>query len=402
MASKGRILFVDSDSEELGELRRQAYLLGWDWETVFAAGATQGLRAMAKESFGAVVADLRLAEMDGTRFLQEVMARSPGTVRFLLAADEDREAALRGLARAHQFLAKPCNLRYLKSILEFASAQGRQVANDHLRELVTRIGQLPAVPDLYRQITELMESDRGSVDQVGAVIAQDPAMTAMILKLANSAFFSFRQPVTCAKEAVACLGIDMLKALVLAHGLFGQVGAMRIPSFTLQHLWQHCLSVAAASRCIALAEDPGLRSANACFTAGMLHDVGILILASRFPDDYGQALDTLQRSGGDLETAEFHAFGATHSDVGAYLLALWGLPGPVVQAAAHHHAIGRQPSKGFCPALAVHVADFLCGQKPDHLAFSRVSLDEAYLASAGLADRLPVWQAAVQKELHLA
>jgi putative nucleotidyltransferase with HDIG domain len=222
-------------------------------------------------------------------------------------------------------------------------------------------------------------------------------MTAMILKLANSAFFSLRNPVTSATEAVSFLGIDLLKGLVLAHGLFGQVGAFRIPAFTIQHLWQHSLAVAAASRRIAEAEDLGPSRANECFTAGLLHDIGILILASRFPEDYARALETNHRSGGDLEASEFHVFGATHAEVGAFLLALWGIPEPVVQAAACHHGISRQAARGFTAALAVHVADTMCGYNPDHAVFAKARLDEDYLASLGLSGRLPDWEAAVQR-----
>jgi putative nucleotidyltransferase with HDIG domain len=234
------------------------------------------------------------------------------------------------------------------------------------------------------------------VEQVGEVIAKDMAMTAMILKLANSAFFSLRQPVTSAAEAVSYLGVALVKALVLAHGLFGQVGSFRIPHFTIQHLWQHSLAVGAAARRIAEVEETGTHRASEFFTAGLLHDLGILILASRFPDDYARVLETSRRSGGDLESTEFHVFGATHGEVGAYLLALWGLPEPIVQAAAHHHGIDRQAFRDFSAALAVHVADCLYAYNPDHEIFSRARLDMAYLTALGLADRIPDWKAAAQ------
>jgi len=400
MAAKGRILFVDDEPRFLDDLRRHAAPLEEGWALEFADSADAGLEAFAREPFQAVVADLRMPGMGGAEFLQEVMARYPATIRVLLAADADRGQALQSVGRAHQCLAKPCDLALLNSTLDFICHYGRRVGNDHVRELIARIGQLPAVPELYREITRLLESERGSGDQLGAVIERDMAMTAMILKLANSAFFSLRHKVTSATEAVSFLGVDLLKGLVLAHGLFGQVGAFRIPSFTIQHLWQHSLAAAAASRRIAAAEGLGLQRANEFFTAGLLHDIGILILASRFPEDYGKVLETNHRSGGDLEGSEFHVFGATHSEVGAFLLALWGIPEPVVQAAAWHHSISRQTVRGFTPALAVHVADTFCAYNPDHAVFARARLDEDYLASLGFSDRLPDWEAAAQLGSH--
>ena len=395
MFSKGRILFVDDDPQALEELRRQASIFGDEWETEFQGSASKGLESFAKEPFTVVVSDLRMPGMNGGEFLQEVMARYPATIRLLLAADTDRAWAVQCLARTHQFLVKPCDMALLKSTLDFTHRHGRRVGNDHVRELIARIGQLPAVPELYREITALLESDRGSVEQMGAIIGRDMAMTAMILKLANSAFFSLRQTVTSPSEAVSYLGVELLKALVLAHGLFGQVGAFRIPGFTLQHLWLHSLAVAAAAKRIAEAEGPSQR-ATEFFTAGLLHDIGILILASRFPEDYAKVLETNRRSGGDLESSEYHVVGATHTEVGAYLLALWGLPEPVVLAAAYHHSIAQQPSRRFSAALAVHAADTFYGYNPDHDVFSRTHLDEPYLATLGLMERLPIWQEAIR------
>jgi len=394
MSAKGRILFVDDAPRILDELRRQAPLLGDQWESEFLDSASKGLQACKGEPFNVVVADLRMPGMNGAEFLQEIMARYPSTLRLLLAEDAERDLAMQGLARTHQFLVKPCDLALLRSVVDFTREQGRKVGNDHVRELVARIGQLPAVPDLYREITSLLESDRGSVEQLGAVVGKDIAMTAMILKLANSAFFSLRQHVTNPAEAVSYLGVDLLRALVLAHGLFGQVGAFRVPTFTISHLWQHCLAVGAGARRIAIVEGCGQR-ANEFFTAGLLHDIGILILASRFPEDYAKVLETNRRSGGDLESSEFHIFGATHGEVGAYLLALWGIPEPVVQAAACHHGIAAQPVRGFTPAVAVHVADTHYGYDPDHEIFAKARLDQTYLMDLGLSDRLPIWNEAM-------
>ncbi len=402
MGGNRRILFVDDDPQCLEGLRSQAGLFGEDWEPVFLDSAGKGLQAFTLAPFQVVVAGLRMSGMNGTEFLQEVMARYPATVRFLLAAEADRDQALQSIGRIHQFLVKPVDMALLRSAVEFACRHGQRVGNDHVRELIARIGQLPAVPELYREITALIDSETCSAERLGAVIAKDMAMTAMILKLANSAFFSLRHTLASPVEAVSYLGIDLLRSLVLAHGLFGQVGAFRIPTFTIQHLWQHSVAVGLGSRRIAEVEEAGSQKASECFTAGLLHDLGILILASRFPEDYARVLETNRRSGGDLEASEFHVFGATHGEVGAYLLALWGIPEPVVQAAAHHHGIARQAVTGFTPALAVHVADTVHGYNPDHPIFAKARLDEAYLGELGLMGRVPVWLEAVQAGGRLA
>jgi HD-like signal output (HDOD) protein/ActR/RegA family two-component response regulator len=391
-----RRLLVVEDAVLSPERRQErVQIMGSEWDVLWADSAAQGLQAFTLMPFDAVLADLDLPGMGGAQFLQEIMARYPATVRIVLFADGQRPRALQCAGWAHQFLAKPWDPAFLKALLRVATVQGAEVGNGHVRELVARIGQLPVLPENYREITQLLESEHGTTEALGEVIAKDLAMTAMVLKLSNSAFLSLRHPVSDPGEAAAYLGVDLLKSLVLAHGLFSQVGAFRIPTFTIQHLWAHSLAVATGARLFAEMEGAGSRKSTECFTAGILHDVGLLILASRFPEDYVQVLDITRKAGGNLEAAEQHVFGATHGEVGAYLLALWGLPAPLIEAAANHHVPGRLQPGGFTPAMAVHVADALQCEHADHEVFTTAHLDLGYLSAAGFLDRVPAWRAAL-------
>ena len=391
----GRILVVDDDpvSLRLG-LERLRTLPGWDVQG--AASAAQGLQAFARQPFDAVLADLSMPGMGGLALLQEVMARYPAAQRIITFEPGEREEALACLGWAHQFLAKPIDPAYLQVILQAVRRTAAQVDNSHVRELVARIGQLPSVPTLYQEVAAVLESERGTAELVGKVVAKDMAMTAMILKLANSAYFGLRSPVSSAVEATGYLGVDLVKALVLGYGLFGQVGAFRIPTFSISHLWTHSLAVAAAARRLAELQGPGpgRPGSDECFTAGLLHDIGLLVLASRFPEDYLQVLERTRTDGGDLETAEASVFGATHGAVGAYLLALWGLPAPLVEAAAYHHRPSQQTVAGFTPTLAAHVADAFQSDQAEHEVFATAHLDLEYLESLGLLAQLPGWREA--------
>lgn len=398
MSFPKRILFVDDDARALKGLDALLDPLRRQWEVAFADSGVKALEQFAQAPFDVVVADLRMPGMSGSEMLQEIMARYPSTTRLLLAGAADRTLAAESLGVAHQFLIKPLDFAFFQSLLEFTTTLGGRVGNTHVRELVARIGQLPAVPEIYREIIRLMDSETASNERLGAVIGKDMAMTAMTLKLANSAMFSHREPVSSPAEAVSYLGIDLLKALVLAHGLFGQVGAFRIPTFSIQHLWAHSLAVASGAQRIAETEGCGADRSAAFFTAGLLHDVGILILASRFPDDYVKVLDTTRRGGGDLESAEHHVFGATHGEVGAYLLGLWGLPAETIFAAAHHHQPRRQAETRFSPTLAVHVADAVHGTQTEHPIFATAHIDESYLAALDLASHLEAWKLAAQAQ----
>ena len=390
-----RILFVTGDPHLPARMRAD---LADTWETAFAASGGQALAACAQAPYQVVVTDLRMADMSAAEFLRKLLVHHPGTARFVLSESTDRVANAEVAELAHQFLRKPCDPAFLRSALRRTFQLGARVRSGQARELVARIGHLPSVPAIYAEINRLMDSERATSDNLGAAIGKDIAMTAMILKLANSAFFGQRQNVSSPAGAVAILGVDLLKSLVLAHGLFSQTGGFRLPTFRLDHLWRHSVAVASAAKQIAELEGLGRSAAAEHFTAGLLHDIGILVLASRFPDAYGRILETQRAAGCDLETAEFHLLGATHGEVGGYLLGLWGLPETVVQAAACHHQPAQQEPAAFSPALSVHVADSLLVDDPEHELFSTAKLDRGYLDRLGLADRIPVWRLNIEPD----
>jgi HD-like signal output (HDOD) protein len=392
MVERKRILFVEDDPILLDLLREIMSDMSDEWDMAFELSGEGALAAFALHPFDVVVTDLQMPGMSGGQLLEKILVHYPATVRFVLSGCEDQETAARILDHTHQFLRKPCEPSFLKSVLRRTLRLGSQVRNDYARELVSRIGNLPCEPAIFKEISDLMASERATTENLGALIGRDVSMTAMILKVSNSAFFGIRHTVASPAEAVSILGIDLLRSLVLAHGLFSQAGTFHLPSFSLSHLWRHSVAAASIAKDIALQMGASQTEASVHFTAGLLHDIGILVLASRFPKDYPQVLETCRRATTDLETAEFHVLGCTHGEVGAYLLGLWGLPDPVVMAARDHHPISLQETPRFTPGVSVHVADALLAPDPEHEIFGTARLDEAYLAQIGLADRIPLWR----------
>ena len=392
MASKTRILFVDDDPILLETLQEVMDDMVDSWDMTFLSSALDGLNAFSETPFDVVVSDLWMPRMNGAEFLQEIQTLYPGTIRFILSSSKDRDLAIQLVERAHQFIEKPCKATFLKTAIIRTLFLRNKLNNEPVKELVAHIGQLPTVPSLYQEINDLLESHRATVESLSQIICKDAAMTAMILKLVNSAFFNLRSTVSTPSEALHYLGIDLLKSLVLAHGLFSQVASFGIPTFTIDHLWRHSLRVANTAKRIAEAESMGNQCAAECFTAGILHGVGILILASRFPEGYQRVLDMTLHEGCDLPFAEHHAFGASHAEVGGYLLGLWGLPAPIVQATLWHNYPRNQGIQGFTPTIAVHVANALCAADQIHDIFKKATLDEGYLAAIGLKYHLERWR----------
>jgi HD-like signal output (HDOD) protein len=254
------------------------------------------------------------------------------------------------------------------------------------------MSRLPSIPTLYTQVVEKVSQTDTSLEEVGNLIGKDISMTVQVLKLTNSAFFGLRRQLTTAQEAVAYLGMDTIKALVLSIHAFSQFEKAETGSLRIDTLWNHSLAVASLARRITKLESQEAKTADESFTAGVLHDLGKLILAVNAPNDYVEA-NRLANCGIELTVAEEKVFGANHADVGGYLIGLWGLPAPVVEAVALHHAPSRTTQHSFSPLTSVHAANILeLEQSKPNSAAAAPQLDLNYMSLVGKAGRIGVWR----------
>ena len=237
-----------------------------------------------------------------------------------------------------------------------AAALEASLDNDRLKQLVSRMDRLPSIPSVYSEIVEKLQQREVRLEEIGAVIAKDIGMTANILKLVNSAFFGLRRQMVDPAEAVTYLGLETVKTLVLSIHAFSQFEGVEMEGFSLSSLWQHSLQTAALARAIAGAEQAEGKLRDESFVAGMLHDAGKVVLAANFAPQYVEAMRLARTNNLELLAAEEQVFGANHAAVGGYLLGLWGLPVPVVEAIALHHNPARSLNRTFSPLTAVHVA----------------------------------------------
>ena len=386
-----RILFVDDEPMILQGIQRSLRAMRGEWHAEFASCGAEALEIMSREPFDVVVTDMRMPGMDGAQLLDQVKVKFPRTVRMILSGQSDRESILRSVGPTHQYLSKPCDVEELKRKLLHAFALRDLLADPRLKEIISRLETLPSLPAIYVAITQALEAPGASISEIGSIIAQDIGMSTKLLQLVNSAFFGLASPVSSVKQAAAMIGMDNIRALALSVNVFSRFegNAGEDTAF----LWEHSIGTAGLARAIARSQKCGRTEVDETFTAGVLHDVGRLILASTCAADYKQALRKA-REGMPLLDAEQEVFGCTHAGVGAYLLGLWGLPDAMVATAAWHHQPSVAGSQAFCPLLAVHVANY-----HDHAMHSYASpsakpaLDEALFERLSLRDRLPIWAA---------
>ena len=189
----------------------------------------------------------------------------------------------------------------------------------------------------------------------------DAAVCAKVLQLVNSAYFGLGQKIVSVRAAVTYLGVEVIKSLVLGSSSFSDKAISEVKGFSPERLQHHSMLTALLAKKIV--SSPQL--ADAAFTAGLLHDIGALVLLHAAPPDYVRALDRTKELGGDTASAEREIFGVTHAEVGAYLLGLWGIPFPIVEAVAFHHRPNEVAPESRALVAAIHIASGLVEEMTD-------------------------------------
>ncbi len=383
------VLFVDDEQDVLRGIRRLMREYRNDWNMDFVSSGAEALESLQQKSYDVVVSDMRMPGMNGVELMHEVQQQHPSVVRIVLSGDADRDSVINSVESTHQYLSKPCDPDVLKSTVARACALRDLLNSDSLKQVVCRISSIPSLPSIYCEVAAAIKDPEASIESIGKLIEQDVAMTAQLLKLVNSAYFGLPRPVSSASQAASVIGLEMIKSLVLSLGVFSQFDSQLADGFCLNSFQSHSQEVARLARQIAQAEGADKNRMSESYLSGFLHDVGKLILIENLPDEYGPIL---QHSSGEpsvLDELEIESFGASHADVGAYLLGLWGLPRSIVEAVAFHHCPLQLPVDEFNALTAVHVANALV--KETETGASDY-LDMQYISIGNWQPRLDEWR----------
>lgn len=397
---KKRILFVEDNPILL-----QAYAMmlggGEDWEVATAADGQKALVMMQTGSFDVVVSDMNMPGMSGSDLIKEVRTKYPGTSRIIVSGISDQEEVANCLGTTHQFLAKPFNAKVLKATLARLGGLDAYLSDEKLKALVANVGSLPSFPSLYLEVMEELDAEDPSVESIAAIISKDPGMTAKILQIVNSVAFGLTRQVVEPFEAVQQIGLGSVRSLVLSAHIFSCFEPKQIEGFSIEGLWSHSMRAGRVARLIMQLQDAEPADVEEAAIAGMLHDIGRLMLANSLPDQFARAAKLAVEKQVTLHQAEMEVFGATHAGAAAYLLGLWGLPAPIVEAVAFHHTPSISDTREFGPLTAVHAADVLEHELSEsHPPGSPELIDAEYLKAVGVLQNVETWRTEAKEMLQ--
>jgi HD-like signal output (HDOD) protein len=390
-SSVNRILFVDPDNRVLDGHRRLLKALRPSWTARFVGSGRAAMQALNESRVDILVTELNMPVENGVDLLKAVQKSQPEVIRIVLSSEPDSQAetVLRATQSAHRFLVKPCKGEVMLSHIEQAVELRKIIGSHELREIISGIPYLPSLPQLYHDLVAALESESVSVADIGDIIARDVSMTGRVLHLVNSAFFGLPRKISNPREAAVLLGVNVLKSLVLYVKLFFAAPDSGLPGLSLDELWAHSSKTARLGREIARDLGVNARGQEDAFLAGMLHDVGKLLLLDR--PGYLRRISLVQAEEDNCPfyAAEYKEFSASHAELGGYLLGLWGLPDQVVEAVACHHRPSRIPGELSPVLVSACVANSLLCRCSD----GRAEIDKKLMEIQEVSRMLAKWQA---------
>ena len=330
-----QVMFVETQGQVLTRLKTSLMGTHADWQILFIADASAALDLISQRKVGIVLANFGMDNAGCEEFFRSLRKKAPEVIRIGLLPDQAKKNVAKSLEYTHGCIAAHCAKSQMESLIARSLTVWEKARrNPRLAELMSNLHTIPTPPAIYFEIRDELESPTGTANTVAAIIAKDPAITAKLLKVANSGFYASPRTIADLVDAITLLGMDLVLALVLSAHLYDQ---LPIPGLKLDELWKHSIAVATLAKEIASHAQGSRAIISSCAISGLLHDLGQLVFLANMPDTYY----SLIRDAGGNETKllemELKEFGIGHPEVGALILSLWDLPEEVVQAIANHH-----------------------------------------------------------------
>jgi HD-like signal output (HDOD) protein len=390
------ILFVDDENDVLEGYKRMLFPMKDDWPQFFSSNGNHALEILKKENIDVIVCDLRMPIMDGAVLLDEVKKLYPNILRLVLSGYQNDMKAIRATGVAHQFISKPCSAQSLKTTIEKSMFLKKYINNEQMLSVITGLGELPGLPDVYLKIEEEINETEVSLKYIADIIAQDISLVAKILQTVNSSFFGLRVRITNILEALSFLGVNIIKSLILYLKVFSLTDMSPKKINFCESVGKHSTLVAKIAQNISKEFQSEKYLDDDSYTAGVLHDIGKIILL-HLPD-YEKNVQSLSNNRHlTYDEAEQELYGFSHAEAGAYLLGIWGLPETIVEATALHHQPQNIKHYDSLVLTSVHIANSFVNKRHtesieklslENINFYFPKLDLHYIESINLKNKI--------------
>lgn len=214
-----------------------------------------------------------------------------------------------------------------------------ETMDNKVKQVVSNIRNLPTPPIVFHQIQKVIKDPKVSAGQIASILSEDPAMSVKVLKLTNSAFYGLSREIESVKQAVVIIGMEAIKNLVLSASVLDMFKGKDIDQEFQEKFWRHSLATAFCGRILAKKlRSRGIVDPDLAFSAGLLHDIGKIILCCFLSDEYKKFSQARQQDH-SLATyiVEEQTLGYNHSQIGSLLALQWKLPSKISEAISYHH-----------------------------------------------------------------
>jgi len=383
------LLFVDDQNDIREFINRISSSLGDEWEIEIAPDGARALEILNDRKVDVLVSELALTDMNAAELYKEVSRKYPGVIRFILTADTDRKLIMQTLGYVHQYLPKPCDVKAFFGVMQNSVRLREILSNEKLHARIASIKSLPSPPEIYNQLISELQSDNVSMQNIANLIKKDMGITAKLLQMINSAYFGLKNHIESPLQAVNMLGLDTVKNLVLTVGTFSQFKDPGVPGFSLETIYNYSVNVGACSRTYATILGLSRQGAEDSLMAGMLFDIGKLIMVTNFYGELKESSRLAYEKSIPLFEAEREVMGVNDAEIGAHLLSLWGLPDPILEAVALHYTPRFSPCQGKNVLTAVHLAYAADHDQRHNIVDNESSaLDMEYLSTLNLQSKV--------------
>lgn len=347
-----------------------------DWRIVEFSEPAALIKAVEQEPPHLVLSDHEMPGMTGAQMLARIRQIAPATIRVIFSSYVGHSD---NLGAAHQHLRKPCSATEIMTRVRGALSAQEALGNEALARLTASFAAFPVLPSVYSDLVRDLDGDGVPLEHTAQLLKRDGSVLTRVMQVANSPLYGTDSPITNPEQAILQLGTRNVKALVLSMHVFDGYDRIHFPEMPVELLWQHSCSVARFAQSLC-AKSLGEAAANDAFFAGLVHDLGCLVLMENHPSAFREACQKAQASGKPLHEVELETFRVAHEEISAFMLRLWGMPAPVAEAVLYHHTPWNAPNGDrFSPTAALYAANILARLHSPHDRLPTPEIDQEYL-----------------------